>query len=236
MNPENILRTLIRVGVAFGALLLTSLARAQAPATGIIEGRVLNAGSGKYLANVRVSIEGTALQALTNEYGDFRINGVPAGAARVRADYTGLDAKTETVAVVAGQTATANLSLTSAERYGREETVQLDTFRVAAQREFEGAALATNEQRYAPNVKVVMAADSFGDVTEGNVGEFLKYLPGITVDYVAADVRTVSVRGFADTFTNVSVDGMRTTSSVSGNANRVFEFEQVSITRRSNKC
>ncbi|MBI5693017.1 MAG: TonB-dependent receptor [Verrucomicrobia bacterium] len=205
----------------------------QTSPTGSITGRVLNVGTGKYLNNARITVEGTNLEELTNEFGEFRLTGVPAGPARVRATYTGLDAKVTSVNVTAGGTTTADFNLTSAARYGQDETVRLDTFTVAAQREFEGAALATNEQRYAPNVKVVMAADSFGDVTEGNVGEFLKYLPGITVDYVAADVRTVSVRGFADTFTNVSIDGMRTTSSVSGNSNRVFEFEQVSINNAS---
>lgn len=215
-----------RLGLALAGLLFAPFAQAQT-ATGTVEGRVFNAGTGKYLNNARVVIEGTSLETQTNEFGDYRINGVPAGTARVRAVFTGLDAKVETVTVTAGQTSTVGFNLTSAERYG--EALQLDTFKVAAQREFEGGAIAINEQRYSANVKVVMAADAFGDVTEGNVGEFLKYLPGITVDYVAADVRTVSVRGFADTFTNVSTDGMRMTSSVSGNSNRVFEFEQVSI-------
>ena len=227
MNPIQLPRRLWLV-IASAVLLVTPLF-AQTTGTGTIEGRVLNVATGKYLNNARVTVEGTNLETLTNEYGNYRLNNVPSGQARVRAVYTGLDPKIETVTVSAGQVARTDLNLTSAERYGTDQAVQLDTFTVAAQREFEGGAIAINEQRYSPNVKVVMAADAFGDVTEGNVGEFMKYLPGITVDYVAADVRTVSVRGFADTFTNVSVDGMRMTSSVSGNSNRVFEFEQVSI-------
>ncbi|MGH8020214.1 MAG: TonB-dependent receptor plug domain-containing protein [Opitutaceae bacterium] len=62
-----------------------------------------------------------------------------------------------------------------------------------------------------------------------NIGEFMKYLPGVTVDYVAADVRTVSVRGFADNFTSVWVNGARVASAASGSNTRAFEFEQVSI-------
>ncbi|MEO7598266.1 MAG: TonB-dependent receptor, partial [Opitutus sp.] len=126
-----------------------------------------------------------------------------------------------------------NVEMTSVARYGADKAVVLDTFTVSGQREFEGDALATNEQRFAPNVKVVMSSDSFGTINEGNPGEFLKYLPGITVDYVAADVRTVSVRGFAPQFTNVYWDGMRMTSSASGSSARIFEFEQVSINNTS---
>lgn len=201
--------------------------------TGSISGRVLNAGNGRYLNNARVTIEGTNQETFTDAYGGYRFENVPAGEARVTAGYTGLDTETATVTVVAGQTQAANFDLTSKERYGDEKVIKLDTFVVESQREYEGDALSTNEQRYAKNIKVVMSSDSFGSVNEGNPGEFLKYLPGITVDYVAADVRTVSVRGFAAQFTNVYWDGMRMTSSASGSSNRIFEFEQVSINNTS---
>lgn len=224
------------VSALFGLAVLTAglvLPASAQEATGSVSGRVQNLGTGRYLNNARVTIEGTAREALTNEYGEYRFAGVPAGEVQVRAVYTGLDAKVVPVTVVAGETATADINLTSAERYGDEKVFELDAFVVQSNREYEGDALATNEQRYASNVKVVVASDAFGAVNEGNPGEFLKYLPGVTVDYVAADVRTVSVRGFASNFSNVYWDGMRLTSSASGSSSRVFEFEQVSINNTS---
>jgi iron complex outermembrane receptor protein len=205
--------------------LVTALALPSAHAqagTGSITGRVLNVGNSKYVPNAVVTVEGTALEALTDDYGEYRLNGVPAGDAKVKVVSGGLDSEMATVTVTAGATASHDFELTSAARYGEDKTVKLDTFVVAANREFEGNAIATNEQRYAKGLKVVMAADAFGDVTEGNVGEFLKFLPGVTVDYVAADVRTVSVRGFSSNFTNVFLDGMPITSSNSGGAGRPF--------------
>ncbi len=197
--------------------------------TGSITGRVLNLGNSKYVGNAVVTVEGTGIETLTSEYGEFRLNNVPAGEAKVKVVSNGLDTETITVTVAAGQSVNQDFELTSAERYGDDKTIKLDTFVVAANREFEGNAIATNEQRYAKGLKVVMASDTFGDVTEGNVGEFLKFLPGVSVDYVAADVRTVSVRGFAASFTSVFLDGMPITSSNSGAAGRQFEFEQASI-------
>jgi TonB-dependent receptor len=211
------------------ALGLAAGAAAQTAGTGGIAGRVQNLGNAKYLDNVRLTLEGTTREAFTNVSGEFRFNDVPAGEVKVRAVYTGLDAAVQSVTVTAGQTAILNFDLTSLERYGEGATVKLDAFVVQSNREYEGNALATNEQRFSPNLKVVVAADAYGNINEGNPGEFLKYLPGITVDYVAADVRTVSVRGFPSNFTNVSWDGMRLTSSASGANNRIFEFEQVSI-------
>ncbi len=217
-----------------GARLLCTLALVTGLAmpalqAGSITGRVLNIGNSKYVGNAVVSIEGTGITTLTNDYGEYRLNDVPAGEVKLKVVSGGLDPETVTVTVPAEGSVNQDFDLTSAERYGDDKTVKLDTFVVAANREFEGNAIATNEQRYAKGLKVVMAADAFGDVTEGNAGEFLKFLPGVTVDYVAADVRTVSVRGFAANFTNVYLDGMPITSSNSGAAGRQFEFEQLSI-------
>jgi TonB-dependent receptor len=230
MKNTSILRGLLILAVAFG---LTSLP-AQTPAgTGVITGRVQNVGNARYLNNARISIVGTNRETFTNSFGDYRLTDVPAGEVKVQASFEGLDPETTTVTVAGGQTATYDFNLTSVERYGDDKVVKLDTFVVQSNREYEGNALAVNEQRNSGNIKVVVSSDAFGDINEGNPGEFLKFLPGITVDYVAADVRTVSVRGFPSNFTNVYWDGMRLTSSASGASNRIFEFEQVSINNTS---
>ena len=60
--------------------------------------------------------------------------------------------------------------------------MKLARFVVGESREMDGAAIAINEQRFAPNIRNVVSADEFGSVVEGNAGDFLKFLPGITVD------------------------------------------------------
>jgi hypothetical protein len=77
-------------------------------------------------------------------------------------------------------------------------TVKLDPFVISSSKLTDGEALATNEQRFAANIKNVVATDAFGDVTEGNIVEFLKFLPGVTVGYEDGNLSpiTASVRGF----------------------------------------
>ena len=228
------------------ALLLalwTSPLLAQAPAkssvvdaaqTARITGRVVNVATGQYLNNARVSVRGTDLVAFTDQSGTYRLTRVPSGAAVLEVSYTGLDARQFTVQAAAGQEATQDVELTSVARYGDSAgVVKLDSFIVATTRETDGGAIAVNEQRYAPNIKSVVAADSLGDVMDGNIGEFLKYVPGVTPEYDYEDgttVSTVSVRGFAPYMVAITNDGaqMANTSNAMGDS-RAFSFNQTSI-------
>ncbi len=210
-------------------LLLPGLLPAQT--TGTVTGRIENAVSGSALNLARITAKGTGREVFSNEYGEYQFSGLTAGEVELTVTYTGLAAQTAKVTVPAGGSVTQDFSVTSS-RMTEEmkgDTVKLDTFTVSTQRDTNAASIAANEQRYSPSLKSVVSADAFGDVTEGNIGEFMKYLPGVSVDYVAADVRTMSVRGFADNFTSVSVNGARMASSSSGAGSRSFEFEQVSI-------
>ena len=45
-----------------------------------------------------------------------------------------------------------------------------------------------NEQRFSPNMKSVVATDAYGPMANHNVGEFLKWLPGVGVEYFANNI------------------------------------------------
>jgi iron complex outermembrane receptor protein len=214
---------------AVAAAFSTAAAQAQGAATGTISGRVLNQGTGEYLRNAAVTVVGTTLATTAEAGGSYSISGVPAGVQRIRFSYEGLDAKEETVTVLAGQSQTLDVSLTSAVYDG---VLKLSQFVVSTER--EGNAKAIMEQKASLESKRVLATDTFGSISEGNAGEFLKYLPGVMIDYVEADARSVSLGGLDPKYTSVTLDGAPLASSgmaaASGaGANRAFEFEQMSI-------
>ena len=212
----------------WGALvfLLTAPLSAQVP-TGAIEGRVVHATTGRYLVNVRVTVEGTALETFTDELGAYRLDGVPTGRATLKAFFTGLKPFTEPVAVAAGQVATRDVALdslaTTPSAQVANDAVKLDAFVVAATREMDAAALAINEQRFAGNVKNVVSTDEFGAVAEGNIGEFLKFLPGVSVDYVGGNARSISINGVPPDNVPVTLGGLSMASS-SGDGGRGRSF------------
>ncbi len=211
---------------AFVALiLLTSSLSAQSAS---VTGRVSNALTGSYLTNARVTAVDQGKTVFTNAYGEYRLVGLNPGEVTLEVFYTGLDANRVTVTASDGQPVARDFALTNRQLSGDADTVMLDAFVVQAV-EQAADAVAINEQRFSANIKNVVSADAFGDVTEGNPGEFLKYLPGVSVDYVAADVRSISVRGFGSAFTSVNVDDNRMASAASSGASRSFELEQVSM-------
>jgi iron complex outermembrane receptor protein len=205
---------------------------AQPPSTGIIEGRVLNMTSGAYLNNARVVVSGSKLETFTNETGDYRLTNVPAGEVQIVALFTGLQPQTATVSVLSAQTARHDFSLTRADVV--EETkdgrvVKLSQFVVATNREMNASDIAANEQRLAPNIKNVVDADAFGDAGEGNLGEFIKFIPGVTVNYSSFDARTISVRGLPSSTTPIMVDGNRMASAASSGVTREVEVGGLSM-------
>ncbi len=216
-----------------------SAADATAPAatqsTGAISGRVQNVATGQYLNNARVTVQGTDRVVFTDQSGSYRLTGLPGGPAVIEIFFTGLDPLQLPVTIRSGDVIEQDISLTSASRYGSDAsgTVKLDAFVVATARETDAAAIAINEQRFAPNIKNVVSADALGDVMDGNVGEFLKFMPGITAEYdreSGGSVASVSVRGFPTAQAVVSGDGlqMANTGNPQGSS-RVFQFTQVSI-------
>ncbi|MBL9189655.1 MAG: carboxypeptidase regulatory-like domain-containing protein [Opitutaceae bacterium] len=203
---------------------------AAAAATGSITGRVQNTDTGQFVNNARVSVRGTGLSTLTDETGSFRLSSVPAGEVIVEIFYTGLDPLRQPLTLSPGQALERDFELASAARRGRAgEVVKLESFVTSASREMDGAAIAINEQRFAPNIVNVVAADEFGVVPDGNVGEFLKMLPGITMDYRGGDPREISMNGVSSSNVPVTIGGFSlATSEVSG-AGRNVELNAISI-------
>ncbi|PAW82894.1 MAG: hypothetical protein B9S27_01875 [Opitutia bacterium Tous-C8FEB] len=211
-------------------LLPLALAAAQNPAARIT-GRVLNPITQEYVRNAEVSIPGKNLTTYTANDGTYVLTGVPAGEITLQVTYTGYQTGTARLSVGTGTSATQDFELQpTATGTAPGAVVRLDQFIVSSER--EGNAKAIMEQRAALNVKSVVASDNFGDVTGGNIGEFIKYLPGVVMDYVDSDARTARIGGLSPVYTGVSVDGMSMASAPSasfGGSSRQFEFEQASI-------
>ena len=211
-----------------------ALAGAQTSAPGTIAGRVFNPATGEYIRNATIRVEGGAVSAVSAGGGEYRLYPVPAGNVTLSVSYTGYRTVTAAVAVPAGATVARDFELVStlaAEAATPGATVKLDAFVVGGQR--EGAAKAIMDQRNSMNITNTVASDMFGDNAEGNIGEFLRHMPGVQLELFFGEVRTVRLGGLPSDYTAVLMDGMSLASvdaGTSGAANsRAFTMEMASL-------
>lgn len=232
MNPHLVPATpWLRVIVLFSVLLAAAtIGFGQAAAPGVIEGRVFNESSGSYLQNARVTIDGSTREVFTDQFGFFRFSDVPAGSARLKVFYTGLPTQERAVDVAAGSRAEQNFSLRLDSPAAREGSpVNLDAFVVESTRDMTSASIAINEQRFARSIKSVLSTDTFGDIANGNVADFAKFLPGVTADGNSG----ISVGGVPYHATPVTVDGFLLASAAGRNESRQVDLQQISINNMS---
>ncbi len=207
---------------------------AQTSGTGSIQGRIYNPNSKEYVRNAEVRLEGTPQVTYSENDGSFTFRNVPSGAATISVTYTGYNPIKETFTITPGQTATREINLTStaASAGTKNGVVQLQAFTVSSER--EGNAKAIMDQRRNMDITTSVSSDIFGDVTDGNVGEFLKYLPGVDLDYVESEARGPRLGGMDSQYVGVSFDGIRTASADAnrggGENSRATSFEGFAIT------
>ncbi len=227
MNPRqtglfarSLLRRFLLLALApLLALGLSTTLRAQT-SSGTVTGIVSDGANGKYLEGVEVMLRDTAILGATERDGAFTLRNVPAGTYTLVVNYPGSRTEEIPFTLAAGQTREFPVKLTS-------EVFQMSEFKVVGAKEGMSQAIAL--QKIAINSKLIAAGDQYGDIAEGNAAEYLKFLPGVGVDYNANDARAITLRGMNTAFTNVSMDGNPLASATSGNLNRRFEFEQVAI-------
>jgi len=182
----------------------------SASATGSIIGRVKNLATGQYLNNARVAVKGTDLLTFTDESGSYRLAGVPSGGVLLEVFYTGLDEQRIPISVTAQQRVEQNIELTNVARYGATaDVIKLGSYVVASARETDIEAIAINEQRFAPNIKNVISTETLGDPLGGSMGDFLRFLPGVSAAYGALETEGVLIRGFPSNMSVVSADGVQ---------------------------
>ncbi len=209
---------------AFALVSLLAFTSVQAQSSaGIIEGTVLGVSNGAYLNNARVTVDGSRLETFTDANGTFRLANVPAGAALVRVSYTGLETQTAKVTVAPAATARQDFELSlplNQTTQDNKSVVKLENF-VVETTALTAAAAAINEQKFSPNIKNIVVLEEIGDLGDGNVGEYLKYTPGVSIVSGPQTAASMSIRGLPSSGVVFMVDGAEVSSP---SADRSFDL------------
>jgi TonB-dependent receptor len=172
---------------------------------------VYNRASGLPLGRAKVVLAETAQEVLTDDEGRFAIRGVPAQSLRLEISYLGFVAQTVTVAVPPNGVAVRDIRLAregAVQASPEGETVLLEKFEVIADQTMSAQALAMNEQRHAANIKNVVAFDELGDRGQENIGDYVRFLPGVTILDDGTNPGRISLGGFPAEMSNIQIDGV----------------------------
>ncbi len=222
------------------AFVAATPAVAQQAASGIVQGRVMNAMNGNYLSKAKLSVVGTNIETLTNDYGEYELRNLPAGSVTIQVTFTGQEPLTSTVVVEAGQSVSKNFAFNATDPGFDADsgTLTLDAFVVESNRMRTAQEIANNEERNSVNIKNVVAADSLGYIGDGNIGNFVQFLPGVDINYGGdysndSDPSSISVRGFGPEDTAVMIDGVPVASASTGSLTRTVGLDMLSINNAS---
>ncbi len=190
------------------AALPSSLPAQTSAGTGSLAGEVSDKNTGALLDAALVEIPALNRRTHTDSTGGYSLIGLPEGEHEVVVSYAGLDTERRRVTIAAGQWARANFDLGS-------EVLKLEAFRVVGEREGNAAAIA--QQHKADNLVNIVATDAFGNIADGNIGNFLQFLPGIAALSTDGEITGITLRGAPPGMNLVSLDG---TAMTDGNDNR----------------
>lgn len=212
-KTPNLLRGLLTrfllpvVTVLLTASAVPASSAADATATATIRGQVSNGYTRANLEGVRVALAPGGRETTSDHQGNYEITDLAPGTYVLSFDYPGLDTQRVSVEVAAGAQVQQDVKLNS-------NVYVLEKFTVDAVREGNAAAIVA--QRNAVNVQNIVTADAFGSIAKGNVGNFLRRLPGIAGTTDEIDTENIILRGMPAEFTTMDIDGSRYASGGTG--------------------
>lgn len=226
--------TPLRIASDQGGLITLQSSVRPAAGAGGVAGEVLDPATGDYLRNATIRVvasDGQRRTTASGERGEYRLADLPSGPLHITVSFTGYAEQTASVDLSPGETARLDFKMT---RPGVAEAVVVaDVIVTASSR--DGDARAIMSQRQSMNITNSLSSESFGDISEGNIGEFLKFMPGVDTDaQTGADdtVRFVRLRGLPPEYTSVTVNGVAIAGADAlggADSSRAFSFEQASL-------
>lgn len=175
---------------------------AESPETGLLKGRILDDEKNP-LPGAVVILDDNSRSAITDVDGFYSFTGLPAGNHRVKVTYIGYLPSDKVVSLTDGST-TQNFVMS-------DKSKELDEVVVTGV--FSGQQRAINAQKNNVNITNVVSADQIGKFPDSNIGDALKRISGINVQYDQGEARFGQVRGTPADFSSVSINGSRIPSA-----------------------
>lgn len=175
---------------------------ADSPSSLLIKGRVLD-DSGNPLPGAVVTLDGKTRSTVTDADGFYSFANLSKGNHALKVAYIGFAPSQKVVAVKGGDVVLDIVMKDTSQELGE----------VVVAGVFSGQQRAINMQKSNLNVTNVVSADQIGKFPDSNIGDALKRISGINVQYDQGEARFGQVRGTPAEFSSVTVNGSRIPSA-----------------------
>ena len=181
--------------------LVPSLLMAQGP-TGRIVGRIVDAETGRGLADAGIQVVGTTAGSNSGVEGRYSLSHVAAGTVTLQVRLLGYQPKTITGLLLdPGATLEQDIALTPS-------TVMLEATVVTAEAERGSVNAALDAQRNAAGIVSAISAGQIQRSPDGDAAQAVQRVSGVTVQ----DGKYVFVRGLGERYTTTALNGARVPS------------------------
>ncbi len=170
---------------------------------GQIKGRVLD-NDNQSLPGAAIILTGTSYTGVSDINGYYHLQNIPAGSYQIEVRYIGFQGLVQQVEVKTGETSKLDFNLEP----GVEE---LDA--VVVNHRLAGESKALNAQKSSERITTVVSAEQLEKFPDSNIGDALKRIPGINVQYDQGEARFGNIRGTAPSLNSVSINGERIPSA-----------------------
>ena len=170
--------------------------------TGNIKGRVLDSNN-LSLPGASIYTDDFTIGTFTDVNGNYTITGVTAGEYTLKVSYIGFQTAEQNITVTAGKTSVLKFTL--------DPGMGLEEVKVTGA--LQGQSKALNQQKTSMSITNVIASDQVGKFPDANIGDALKRIPGINVQYDQGEARFGNIRGTAPQYNSVTINGERIPSA-----------------------
>jgi TonB-dependent receptor len=169
---------------------------------GIITGRVVDEEN-LPLPGATVFIKKINEGTISDVNGYYRLVKLKEGKYEISVTYIGFKTQTQQVQVKAGETITSDFVLKAG----------IELNEVVVNGSLQGQSKALNQQKSNINISNIISSDQVGRFPDSNVGDAIKRIPGINVQYDQGEARFGHIRGTAPEYNSVTIDGDRIPSA-----------------------
>ncbi len=201
------MKTNFKFFVLFIALLVSQISFADnaensKPKGAVIAGRIVDTQNFP-LPGATIIVRSLGNGVISDANGYYRINSLETGSYEIEVSYIGFQNIIEKVEVKTGVVTKKDFVLKAG----------IEMSEVVINGGLQGQSKALNQQRNSINVTNVISSDQVGRFPDQNVGDALKRIPGVNVQYDQGEARFGHVRGTAPEYNAVTIDGDRIPSA-----------------------